>query len=145
MFCLGDKNPFRKFCVWLIEWKWFDRLLTLCILINALNIAGSDYSWRNNDPPVEPTGNFSYWLGMIITIIFILEFFFKLFGMGFVFDKNCYLRDAWNCLDFVVVVTGMYGFIGDSNFSALRTIRLLRPLRSINKIRGIRVIVEALL
>ena len=39
----------------------------------------------------------------------------------------------------------MYGFIGDSNFSALRTIRLLRPLRSINKIRGIRVIVEALL
>jgi len=75
-----------------------------------------------------------------------LEFFFKLFGMGFVFDKNCYLRDYWNMLDFVVVVTGIYGLLGfESNFGALRTIRLLRPLRSINKVRGIRVIVEALI
>jgi len=39
----------------------------------------------------------------------------------------------------------MYGLVYESNFSALRTIRLLRPLRSINKVRGIRVIVEALL
>jgi hypothetical protein len=47
LFCLTAENKLRKAVVWLIEWKWFDQFLTLCILINALNIASSDYSWRD--------------------------------------------------------------------------------------------------
>lgn len=66
--------------------------------------------------------------------------------MGFIFGKNSYLKDNWNKLDFIVVITGGMQLFSDSNKgSALRTIRLLRPLRSINKIKGIRVIVGSLI
>ena len=30
----------------------------------------------------------------------------KIMGMGFVFNKGAYLRDAWNILDFVIVTSG---------------------------------------
>lgn len=39
---------------------------------------------------------------LVVTVIFVLEFMLKLFGFGFVH----YLRDAWNCLDFFIVVVG---------------------------------------
>lgn len=83
----------------------------------------------------------------MITFIFIGEFLIKVIAMGFLLGKNSYLGDNWNKLDFIVVVTGIYGMLGlgSNNASALRTIRLLRPLRSINKVRGIRVIVTSLI
>lgn len=30
----------------------------------------------------------------------------KILGMGFVFNRDAYLRDAWNILDFVIVMVG---------------------------------------
>jgi len=46
------------------------------------------------------------WIGNSFTIIFTLEFMLKVVGMGFVMDKHCYLRDGWNVIDFIIVVTG---------------------------------------
>ncbi len=40
----------------------------------------------------------------IFAVIFIFEFFVKIIGMGFIFEKGSYLRDAWNVLDFIVVL-----------------------------------------
>ena len=33
------------------------------------------------------------------------ECLIKIFGMGFVMEKGTYLRDYWNIIDFIVVVT----------------------------------------
>ena len=30
----------------------------------------------------------------------------KILGMGFIFNKDAYLRDMWNIIDFIVVVAG---------------------------------------
>ena len=30
----------------------------------------------------------------------------KILGLGFVFNKGSYLRDAWNIMDFTIVMTG---------------------------------------
>jgi hypothetical protein len=74
---------------------------------------------------------------------------FKIFGLGFIYNKGSYLRDAWNILDFVIVVSGyatfMLGSGGSTNISALRSFRVLRPLRTISGIEGLRVIVSALI
>ena len=32
----------------------------------------------------------------------------KILGLGFVKNEGSYLRDVWNCLDFVIVVTALY-------------------------------------
>lgn len=41
-----------------------------------------------------------------LTIIFIIEFLVKILAMGFVFGKNSYLKDLWNILDFIIVISG---------------------------------------
>jgi hypothetical protein len=68
----------------------------------------------------------------VFTAIFILECVIKIIAMGLFFDKRSYLRDAWNWLDFIVVITSIIGLIPEAgSISGLRTFRLLRPLRSL--------------
>ena len=84
----------------------FDNFLTLCILINAINIANSDYKWRAIPGAIEKQSGPGFILGKIITIIFLIEFVIKVIAMGFCLGKNSYIRDHWNKLDFIVVITG---------------------------------------
>ena len=72
----------------------------------------------------------------------------KILGLGFIFNKGAYLRDAWNILDFTIVMTGYLSLLlqgGSVNLSGLRAFRVLRPLKSISSIAGLKVIVSALL
>ncbi|KAG0411343.1 hypothetical protein HPB47_011525, partial [Ixodes persulcatus] len=59
-----------------------------------------------------------------------------------------YLAEAWNRLDFFIVVAGALEYVldvGNINLSAIRTIRVLRPLRAINRIPSMRILVMLLL
>ena len=70
----------------------------------------------------------------------------KIAAFGFVFNKGAYLRDLWNILDFVIVVTSLLPIIVSIGFSvnALRAIRVLRPLRTITKVKALKMIVRTL-
>ena len=63
--------------------------------------------------------------------------------MGFVVHKKSYLRDAWNCLDFFIVVISVISMLpisgGGDSLKGLRTFRILRPLRSVNKLPALRM------
>lgn len=39
-------------------------------------------------------------------VIFCVESGLKILSMGFAFHKGSYLRNGWNIMDFIVVVTG---------------------------------------
>lgn len=39
-------------------------------------------------------------------VIFLVEALLKIVALGFVLHKGAYLRNIWNIMDFVVVVTG---------------------------------------
>ena len=69
--------------------------------------------------------------------------------MGFVLHKNSYLREAWNVLDFFIVVISIIGFLpiegGADSLKALRTFRILRPLRSVNKLPAMKAQIGAML
>ncbi|KAF5394348.1 Voltage-dependent calcium channel type A subunit alpha-1 [Paragonimus heterotremus] len=39
-------------------------------------------------------------------IIFCVEALLKIVALGFLFHKGAYLRNIWNIIDFIVVVTG---------------------------------------
>jgi hypothetical protein len=45
------------------------------------------------------------WIAQIFAIIFIVEAFIKIIARGFVAHKSAYLRDPWNVLDFIIVIT----------------------------------------
>jgi hypothetical protein len=45
-------------------------------------------------------------IGMTLTYIFTGEALLKIFAMGFVLHKKAYLRDWWNAMDFMIVISG---------------------------------------
>ena len=42
----------------------------------------------------------------VFTAIYTLEMILKIISRGFILHNYAYLRDPWNCLDFIVVVLG---------------------------------------
>jgi hypothetical protein len=82
----------------------------------------------------------------MFTVFFTIEALAKILAMGFILEKGCYLRDAWNWLDFIVVITAlMQALPGMNNVSGLRTFRLFRPLRSLSALPSMRILVNTLL
>lgn len=62
---------------------------------------------------------------------------------GLFLNRGAYLHDAWNWLDFVVVVTGVLDITGVvASASFLKLFRILRPLRAINRIRQLKMLVR---
>lgn len=76
--------------------------------------------------------------------IYTLEMFIKLVARGFFINSYTYLRDAWNWLDFVVILsayvtialeqTGGQSSLG--NLQGIRTFRVFRVLRTISIVPG---------
>ena len=130
----------------MVTWNKFETLLTWCILINAINISTNDYKFRITGEKNEGTFYvIKAIIDSVITGLFMIEFVLKVVAMGFISGKGTYIKDGWNKLDFVVVVTGLASIFGFGKVSAIRTVRLLRPLRSINKVEGIRILVNSIL
>lgn len=66
--------------------------------------------------------------------------------MGLFIGKGSYLRNAWNWLDFTVVITSLLALTPTmGNVSGLRTFRLFRPLRNLTTVPSMRTLVGTLL
>jgi hypothetical protein len=50
--------------------------------------------------------NNSSYIDLGFLIIYTIEMILKVIALGFVMEKNSYLRDPWNILDFIVVLFG---------------------------------------
>jgi hypothetical protein len=91
------------------------------------------------DDPNTEYNDFQIAADNFFLIYFIIEALFKIFGMGFYFSPNAYIKDNWNKLDFIIVISSIFSkFYGSGNLTFLRVFRVLRPLRSINRIKGLK-------
>ena len=85
-----------------------------------------------------------------MTVAFTFEAMVKIIAWGFAFaGKPSYIRDAWNILDFIIVVAALLGAIAGnaikiSFIKALRILKVLRPLRAISHIDGLRIAIMSL-
>lgn len=52
-----------------------------------------------------------YVIDIIFNSLFFLESVLKVVAYGFLQDSRSYLRDAWNQLDFFIVVTSLFDMI----------------------------------
>ena len=117
----------------------FENFIILCILLNSLMLAIYDYGDRENltsyNKKLEKVGTF-------FSYIFIFECIAKISSMGFVLHRNSYLRDAWNFIDLIVVISSIIEMLpGDASadsLKALRVLRVFRPLRSIKTLPQMR-------
>ena len=85
-----------------------------------------------------------------MTCAFTFEMVVKIIAWGFAFaGKDSYIRDAWNILDFLIVMSALTGVVaGDavkvSFFKALRILKVLRPLRVIARNPELKIAIVAL-
>uniref|UniRef100_A0AAY4EPQ5 Voltage-dependent N-type calcium channel subunit alpha n=1 Tax=Denticeps clupeoides TaxID=299321 RepID=A0AAY4EPQ5_9TELE len=78
--------------------------------------------------------------------IFCFEAGIKIIALGFVFHKGSYLRNGWNVMDFVVVLTGILATVGsDFDLRTLRAVRVLRPLKLVSGIPSLQVVLKSIM
>ncbi len=160
LYCISATNPLRSLAVKVINNRWFNRSVLLLIILNSVVLMMTDY--RSVDDQYKPVPRGAWWKDpkaevswpnemqvvteYIFTYAFLLECVLKIIGMGFALHTDAYLRDPWNVLDFVVVVSGFLAILPFMpNVSVLRTFRVLRPLRSITAFPALRALIRSLL
>ena len=104
LFFLHFKNKVRIELVAFTSSNLFENFIILLIFANTIILAIYDYEDRDN---LTPHNQKLEIIGEIFTIAFAVEMCLKIFAQGMIIHTNAYLRDAWNWLDFVVVVTGI--------------------------------------
>ncbi|KAM5328117.1 voltage-dependent N-type calcium channel subunit alpha-1B isoform 1-T1 [Glossophaga mutica] len=78
--------------------------------------------------------------------IFCFEAGIKVIALGFVLHKGSYLRNGWNVMDFVVVLTGILATAGtDFDLRTLRAVRVLRPLKLVSGIPSLQVVLKSIM
>ena len=75
----------------------------MCILFNSICLSLFNYSDRDNLTFYNKVLN---WINNTFTIVFLFEASMKILAMGFIIHKYSYLRDGWNFVDFIIVISG---------------------------------------
>uniref|UniRef100_A0A8C1LQ33 Voltage-dependent L-type calcium channel subunit alpha n=1 Tax=Cyprinus carpio TaxID=7962 RepID=A0A8C1LQ33_CYPCA len=148
LFFFTLKNPFRKTCINIVEWKPFEIIILLTIFANCVALAVF------LPMPEEDTNNTNLTLESleyIFLIIFTLECFLKIVAYGLLFHEGAYLRNCWNILDFVIVINNTIKAGvpkekgGGFDMKALRAFRVLRPLRLVSGVPSLQVVMSSIL
>ncbi|CAI2364628.1 unnamed protein product [Moneuplotes crassus] len=135
------KVTIRDFCFKIVSSPIFEGASLAVIVLNSLFMA-------LEDPTDESSNNDFKVLDNVFLGLYTLEMVLKILGNGFIFPKNSYLRESWNILDFVIVISGYLPMFLSSNstdLKVLRAFRVLRPLRTISGIEGLKMLVSALI
>lgn len=143
LFCFTKQNRLRQMVVWAITHKRFDQIIVLLIIFNSILLGIKDYRDFDNETPVNQVVE---QLDPFFTTAFTIECVMKVIGMGFIVDDNSYLHDAWNWLDFIVVVSSLLTEIPQmKSVSSMRTFRLMRPLRTLTTMPTMKMLISTLL
>ncbi|XP_022648011.1 voltage-dependent calcium channel type A subunit alpha-1-like isoform X2 [Varroa destructor] len=146
LFLLSEDNPLRRYTRFIIEWPPFEYAVLLTIIANCVVLALEEHLPKGDRTPLaqklektEP-----YFLG-----IFCVEALLKILALGFILHSGAYLRNVWNMMDFVVVVTGFVTYIIPDNLDldlrTLRAIRVLRPLKLVSGIPSLQVVLKSII
>ena len=146
----GPDNRFRKFCWNVTHHRVFSVLLYITIIVSLIPLF---YYSPLNDPESVQERNMVI-ISTVTAVIFLIEALLKIIAQGFLFNyEGSYLRNAWNIIDFLVVLTNVvdltlvyYGMEQKLVFlKTLKCFMIFRPLRFIGKTKDLRVATESLL
>ncbi|XP_032066427.1 sodium channel protein type 8 subunit alpha isoform X5 [Thamnophis elegans] len=133
LYILSPFNLLRRIAIKILIHSVFSMIIMCTILTNCVFMTFSN--------PPEWSKQVEY----TFTGIYTFESLVKIIARGFCIDSFTFLRDAWNWLDFsVIMMAYVTEFVDLGNVSALRTFRVLRALKTISVIPGLKTIVGAL-
>jgi hypothetical protein len=86
--------------------------------------------------PVYTTRNYVLdIIDLICLIVYTVEVSLKLFVMGAFLHKGSFLRNGWNILDLLIVITSWIGVGVGPALGVFKIARVFRPLRLLNMIK----------
>ncbi|XP_032207081.1 sodium channel protein type 11 subunit alpha isoform X3 [Mustela erminea] len=140
LFIFGPFNPIRSLAIKISVHSLFSMFIICTVIINCVFMATAYSKESSNADSAE----------YVFTGIYIFEALIKILARGLILDEFSFLRDPWNWLDSVVIVTAFATYIPESRknsfgLSSLRTFRVFRALKAISVVSGLKVIVGALL
>uniref|UniRef100_A0A3Q3EGK2 Ion transport domain-containing protein n=1 Tax=Labrus bergylta TaxID=56723 RepID=A0A3Q3EGK2_9LABR len=145
LFIFGEDNVVRKYAKKITEWPYpfllHGYMILTTIIANCIVLALEQHLPGEDKTPMskrlektEP-----YFIGM-----FCLEAGIKIIALGFVFHKGSYLRNGWNVMDFIVVLTGAHMNIS-VDLRTLRAVRVLRPLKLVSGIPSLQIVLKSIM
>ncbi|XP_078677513.1 voltage-dependent L-type calcium channel subunit alpha-1D-like isoform X35 [Branchiostoma floridae x Branchiostoma belcheri] len=148
LFCLGLKNPIRRACMYIVEWKPFEYFILLAIFANCVALAVYvPYPEKDSNEANQQLETVEY----LFLVIFTLEAVFKIIAYGLIAHNGAYLRNFWNILDFTIVIIGIVSIVLETykfegfDVKALRAFRVLRPLRLVSGVPSLQVVLNSIL
>ncbi|XP_068588559.1 voltage-dependent N-type calcium channel subunit alpha-1B-like isoform X5 [Cebidichthys violaceus] len=121
----------------------FEYMILATIIANCIVLALEQHLPASDKTPMSERLDDTepYFIG-----IFCFEAAIKIIALGFAFHKGSYLRNGWNVMDFVVVLTGILATVGsDFDLRTLRAVRVLRPLKLVSGIPSLQVVLKSIM
>uniref|UniRef100_A0A3P9KIY7 Calcium channel, voltage-dependent, R type, alpha 1E subunit b n=1 Tax=Oryzias latipes TaxID=8090 RepID=A0A3P9KIY7_ORYLA len=152
LFIFAEDNIIRKYAklvlfLNLLVFTPFEYMILATITANCVVLALEQHLPGEDKTPMakklektEP-----YFIG-----IFCFEAGIKLLALGFVFHKGSYLRNGWNVMDFIVVLSGILATAGAHmnipvDLRTLRAVRVLRPLKLVSGIPSLQIVLKSIM
>ncbi|XP_016404875.1 voltage-dependent P/Q-type calcium channel subunit alpha-1A-like [Sinocyclocheilus rhinocerous] len=143
LFIFSEDNFVRKYAKKITEWPPFEYMILATIIANCIVLALEQHLPERDKTPMSERleDTEPYFIG-----IFCFESGIKILALGFAFHKGSYLRNGWNVMDFVVVLTGILSTVGsDFDLRTLRAVRVLRPLKLVSGIPSLQVVLKSIM
>ncbi|CAB4057700.1 CACNA1B [Lepeophtheirus salmonis] len=149
-FFLSGKNPIRRAVIWFVRWIVFEWIIIFTIIANCIVMALDQHL------PHKDKSKLSVQLEELEPVfmgIFTMEMCFKIVADGFILHHGSYLRNPWNIMDFIVVISGFLPYLipksdkkenTGPDLSTLRTFRVLRPLKLVSGVPSLQVVMSAI-
>ena len=142
---LPPEHPLRGYCRRLVELPAVEAFVMASAVVSSLMLV-----W--DTPRLSPDDGLATALRLanyLFTLIFTAEALCKSVSLGFAFTPRAYLKDAWNVLDFALVIVSVgvvisETFPGLAILRPLRGLRALRPLRLISRNEGMKLVMNSL-
>ena len=138
--CLDEKGALFLKCRELRtkpSWQWFMLSINIVNVLALMTQKPTKDCNGNNVDLDTYQGDVLPAIDVVTNVLFTIDMILGMLVLGL----RSYFLDAFNMLDFVVVVTGWIDLFTDFvDFSAFRALRVLRPLRLIRFFKGIHVI-----
>uniref|UniRef100_A0A452RKA1 Ion transport domain-containing protein n=1 Tax=Ursus americanus TaxID=9643 RepID=A0A452RKA1_URSAM len=142
LFLFSEDNVVRKYAKKITEWP-YPLPEPATIIANCIVLALEQHLPDDDKTPMSERLDDTepYFIG-----IFCFEAGIKIIALGFAFHKGSYLRNGWNVMDFVVVLTGILATVGtEFDLRTLRAVRVLRPLKLVSGIPSLQVVLKSIM
>ena len=126
----------RRCALLIVNSKYTEAVIMALILANCVTLS--------LEQPDKSGEKFFEIAELFFTVCFLLEATIKIIAKGLYQPKHAYLKNKWNILDFVIVMTNTVAlFFFGANVSAVRMLRAFKALLMLDKAPGLKRVITA--